>query len=466
MQYLVDNFASVANLYAQIVISAALFLVGMLLGYFLKPFTQRPSAAYLPALFYGTAQIVTSFIETGKLSAGLISLGILVLSFFLAWLSDHKRNPVQKIFLLVTFRLISWLSMEALTEIGLFEGQFIVKLDWYMNNINVIVIEFFIWNFLQYALMVLLLYLFIKILHKAYKRKSDELTWQELTMLLTPVATLLLVKPIMASYFRLWMDGIENESIKENVPGNPYRLLFSLLSFFPILIVVMLYQKLRENREEEFARRAVEDQIRDTHRHVGHIEDLYEKMRALRHDIGNHLTVIEGLARSGKTEELAGYTNELHERFDKLQPAVKTGNAVTDIVLSEIHDTCEKSGITFESRFGYPAELKINPFDMSVILTNALQNAIEAAQKTESPKIMISSVLKERFFIIRVRNTIRQKVLINEDGLSDSTKPESGHGYGLKNIRSIAQKYQGDLEILQEESDGILFFILNIMLLG
>ena len=156
----------------------------------------------------------------------------------------------------------------------------------------------------------------------------------------------------------------------------------------------------------------------------------------------------------------------MQKRFYEIQPSIKTGNAVTDVVLSEVCDTCEKEQILFESNFGYPDDLQINPFDMSVILTNALQNAIEASGKIPSAKVTITSVTKERMFIISVKNLAESKVKINEEGLIESTKQDAGHGYGLKNIRSIAQKYRGDIEIRQDDSEGRIVFVLNVMLMG
>ena len=103
---------------------------------------------------------------------------------------------------------------------------------------------------------------------------------------------------------------------------------------------------------------------------------------------------------------------------------------------------------------------------MKLVLTNALQNAVEASSSVSDPQIRIKSVQKERVFIINVRNIIPGRVYITEDGLPETSKHESGHGYGLKNIRNIAAKYKGDIEIRQEEKDGKLYFILNMMLMG
>ena len=478
MDYLIDHFAEYANRYVTFLIEGYLLMVAVLFACWLRPFMERKRTAVIAAFVYFLLQTINSHAGTSKAWDRLIALGIILFSFLSAWLADHRRNPVQKIFLCVVFRLISWLSIEIFTEIGFFERDLLFRFDWYQSSVEAIVIEFFVWNFLQYTLALLLLYVAIRILQRAYRRKSEEMTWRELVVLLMPVWTLFFVKPIMSSYFLLWMEGMKNGSIQENIPGNPYRMLFSIFSYFPILIEITLYQKLKEKQEEEFVRRSLENQIQDTHRHVGQIEDLYEKMRVMRHDLGNHLMVIEGLAKNGNTEELAAYIGGLKEQSMELQPKVRSGNAVTDVVLSEISGRCEKEHILFESRFSYPEGLAINPFDMSVILTNALQNAFEASRagfmedskNVEAPvsvrKISILSVVRERFFIINIKNKITQKVALNEEGLPDTTKPEAGHGYGLKNIRSIAQKYHGEIEIRQEEAEGALYFILNIMLMG
>ena len=466
MEYLVNNFQSYAETYIRVLIELYMLVNVVLLIYWLRPFMSNKRSVYASVAVYYALWLICNYAGTGKDMDRILTIGFLVLSILTAWFLDSRRNPVQKVFLFFIFRLISWLSIELYTEIGFWERDLIFKFDWYKNSIEATIVEFFIWNLIQYALALFLLYAVIRILHKTYRYKCDELTWQELILLLAPAGSLLLVKPIMSSYFFLWMDGIENGSIKENIPANPYRVLFCLFAYVSIVAVIVLYQKLKEKQEEEYVRGLARKQAGDMVDHVEHIEELYDRMRGIRHDLGNHLTVIERLAEDGKTEELADYIRELGENIERLQPRIKTGNAVTDVVLSETADRCEKEGISFESTFSYPEGLNINPFDMSVILTNALQNAVEASSAVSDPEIRIRSVQKERVFIINIRNIVSKRVPIMEDGLPETSKYESGHGYGIKNIRSIAAKYRGDIEIRQEEKNGKPYFIINIMLMG
>ena len=466
MEYLISNFEFYAEPYIAALLALYMIMDAVLLIYWIKPFTENRRTVYVSAAVYYAHWLISNYAEINKDMDRILTIVFMALAIVSAWLLDNKRNPVQKTFLFFVFRLISWLSIELVSEIGFWERDFIFRFDWYKNNLAAIVTEFLLWNPIQYILALLLLYLVIRILHKTYRYKRAELTWQEFILLLSPAWTLLLVKPIIWSYFILWMDGMKNGSIKENVPPNPYRAMFCLFAYVPVVAVIVLYQKLKERQEEEYVKDSVAKQVGDMSGHVAHIEEIYDRMRGIRHDLGNHLTVIERLAENGRTEELAEYIRELGENINRLQPRVKTGNAVTDVVLSETADRCEKEGIGFESSFAYPEGLDINPFDMSVVLTNALQNAVEASFAVPHPEIRIRSFQKERVFIVNIRNVSSGRVFITEEGLPETQKHESGHGYGLKNIRSIAAKYRGDIEIRQEERDGKPYFIINIMLMG
>lgn len=81
-------------------------------------------------------------------------------------------------------------------------------LELFTASITAVVIEFAVWNLIQYGVSLVLLYISIRILHRTYRRKKENLSWQELIMLLMPAGSLLLVRPIMLSYYKLWMDGI------------------------------------------------------------------------------------------------------------------------------------------------------------------------------------------------------------------------------------------------------------------
>ncbi|MCR4740849.1 MAG: GHKL domain-containing protein [Lachnospiraceae bacterium] len=467
MGYIVSNFESFADIYIRCLVTAYIFGMALILGLWLRPFVREHRAAYTAAVFYFFLRFIYYLIPIDSDLLQGISPVIVFISFFIAWLSDKKRNPIQKLFLGILFHVMSFLTYEISVETGLFEREFISGFDWYHTDAGAIAAEFMIWNLIDYTLAGILMFASTRIVHKIYRRKSDELSWKELLILLTPSWAILIVKPIMLAYFRLWMDGIGNGSIKENVPASIYRMGFCILSMMSLVFIIMLYQNIKESKENDFAIQAIENQTEDIRRHMGQIEEMYEKIRAMRHDMGNHIAVTEGLIASGEREALDDYISEWKKSYKESEIPVKTGNPVTDVVISEFAGRFEKEGIFFENSFRYPEGLRINPFDMSIMITNALQNAYEASTVSKEPFIKLTSVLSDNTFIINLKNRTESPVFIDpEEDLPVSLKNEDGHGYGLKNIRMIARKYKGDIDIRQEADKDGCVFILNIMLIG
>ena len=466
MGYLIEHFQSFSNIYIKVVVELYLVMVAVLFAVWIKPFLAKQRPWWIFTLIYLLLHAFQTYWSPGKNIDILVTVCVIGILFFSVWLLDEKRNPIQKMYLCLIFRLVGWLTLEIVTEIGMFKSQLIVNFDWYMKSANAMVIEFIVWNFMQYGVGILLLYIVICFFHKAYRYKKDEMSWQELVMLLTPAWSLLLVKPIMSSYFLLWMDGIENGSIRENIPGNVFRLLFSVFSLLSIIAIIVMYQMLIESRERVFAAKSLEKQINEMRHHVGHIEGMYDEIRGLKHDMGNHLAVIMRLAETDEKEKMSEYIESLQRKYEEVDLKIKSGNPVTDVILSEYASRFQAADITFTTDFRYPEGLNIDAFDMSIILMNALQNALEASVVCTEPEVHLKSVLHTNVFIINIRNRMDKKYEMGEGGMPISEKKGEGHGYGIRNIRDVARKYKGDIEIRQDSTGDGYDFIINVMMIG
>ena len=100
-------------------------------------------------------------------------------------------------------------------------------------------------------------------------------------------------------------------------------------------------------------------------------------------------------------------------------------------------------------------------FDVSVILSNALTNAMDAAEGCPSAFVSLSSRRTKNAVLIEVRNSMKGCCVIDEkSGLPFTTKEGTGHGYGLANIRKVAAKYHGEIDIVQEEGEFLLTVLL------
>ena len=114
--------------------------------------------------------------------------------------------------------------------------------------------------------------------------------------------------------------------------------------------------------------------------------------------------------------------------------------------------------------FVYPIDTNINAFDISVILNNAIENAFEGVSTCENPYVSLLSYRKKNAYMLEITNCISRSVEVDiETGLPETTKQDKiNHGYGLINIRKVAQKYYGDIDIIQKEREFTLIVMLMI----
>ena len=155
----------------------------------------------------------------------------------------------------------------------------------------------------------------------------------------------------------------------------------------------------------------------------------YEQTKAFRHDIANHLFVLNGLLNNGELDESKAYLNKLKTVSTSLSFPYQTGNPVVDILLSEKLGLAKE--ITAEVSLLLPRPCGMDDFDLCVIFANALDNAINACQSATGTKfIRISGERQGDFYMLAFENTC-----------SDEPLPPAGTG--LSNIKSVAEKYHG-----------------------
>lgn len=155
---------------------------------------------------------------------------------------------------------------------------------------------------------------------------------------------------------------------------------------------------------------------------------------------------------------------ELKEAINIYDSALKTGNEVLDIFLAEKSLLCEREGIRFDCIADGTSVSFIAPPDLYSMFGNAIDNAIEAVRcLSEQEKRVISlQVKKQRGMLsVHMENYYSGNPLKYADGLPQTTKGDVRyHGFGMRSIQIIVEKYKGNMAILTEEN----IFNLNIMI--
>lgn len=373
--------------------------------------------------------------------------------FVCLWM--ERKNVRTKIFLFCTFGILHWISLAIANSVSHFAALFldtIIVNAAGQENPSLQSYYFFL-SFLPYFLLHTLLYgvlIFctVRKINQIFVSHQHDMEAGELALLLLPSVNGI----VFYGLFRIYAD-IEEE-MKISLFQNHVALeLLWLLCYAVILAVILgtisLYQNIRKKQEEEKAGALLESQMKDIQSHIAEVEKLYTGIRGIRHDIRNHVEVINSLLAQNKTDEARAYAASLSETVETFDFTVKTGNPVTDVIIHEKMGEAAERGITFRPDFHYPADMGINAFDVSVILSNALTNAIEAGG--EGGFINVSSFRNKNAFLITVENSFAGSVDFDgENGLPKTSKGDKkAHGFGLQNMKSVAAKYYGDVQISQ-----------------
>ena len=308
------------------------------------------------------------------------------------------------------------------------------------------------------VLQMLLLSVMLCVMGRLLRKKIRKLHMKELCyLLLAPVTGILFVNII----FNILLI------VNENLVFQLYEQFPIFLGIVPvvaamfyvgILITIVSYQKmigLQEEKEKYFVE---QQQVHAIQERMEEVEQFYNGIRQMKHEMKNHLTNIKGLVRNGSYEEIEQYIDQMDESMNVFKLSIKTGNAVTDVIVNDKQKAAEKQGIQFQSEFSYPKLDGYNAYDIGVIINNLLQNALEACEKMAEGKryIYLSGRQKKKFYLINVKNSFEGEVTFDTKTnlpLSTKGKDTALHGIGLSNVKREVDKYMGDVNIRARKNE-------------
>lgn len=346
----------------------------------------------------------------------------------------------------------------------IFDFKFSTNIFKIKMNFNEYLVLNFISNTVSDLLRLLLLYILLKYICKLLKIKEKQVNaYQGLYLLIPCLATYGL-----SEFFYV----IQEIKIGNNVYYLPniFQKIYYILPFIScglllsIIITAYTFNKMLEGEDEKQKNMLVEQQFKLQLEHGKNMENLYGGIRSVIHDMNNHLACLRNLADAGRTEEIKKYISNISETINRLDFKIKTGNPVSDAVINEKCNVAKMYGIEFLCEFICPHEISVEPMDLCIILSNILDNAIEACQRIESSNVIktikIKSYLKNKYLIIEVSNT-KDNVLKYNDSKIISTKPDAyKHGIGISNVEDAVKKYNGATDIIEEKNK----FTINVML--
>lgn len=190
------------------------------------------------------------------------------------------------------------------------------------------------------------------------------------------------------------------------------------------------------------------------------ISESFDKQKRKTHEYKNQIVCIESLMSKKQYDKLEEYLKGIYNCWNSELDVINTNNVIVNAILNTKYHEADAKGIAFVFRVNDLSKLNVSDEDVVTILSNLLNNAIEACELCDDNRIIKLKFVKENdLIIIAVKNTFNCDVIC-EDGNIKSTKTINAdeHGMGIKNVLKVIEKYGGSY-VIEDQNKEFYFSI-------
>lgn len=291
------------------------------------------------------------------------------------------------------------------------------------------------------------MYLISKISVKEHRRESSLST---IVLFVLPVTSTLIIYSVLYSLAKYSLEQIY---ISLLVMGIVLLLLSNLIVFW---VYELTMKTNRRNMELEIK----QQKEKSATEYYELLNKQNENSKILIHDIKRHLNAIKGIAESG--ESVSKYIETIIEDFDINKTVDYCNNKMVNLIAGRYNALCDSLGIKMNIDIRNAQLEFISEHDITALLDNILENAVEAAKNSKDKFIDFSIfVRKVKYISILVTNSVSNKVSIVNNCITSSKKSDGIHGTGLKSIQRVVKKYGGEINMNFNQNE--MTFTLNIV---
>lgn len=303
--------------------------------------------------------------------------------------------------------------------------------DWNIFNIEVLAILF---------LVCILIIIFIKIINKILK--NNIYVYASYIILVNVVFIIL---KILVRFSEKYGE----------FPDEKYLIIIEVipkLSILAIAITIYIVIDMKKENEERLKEKRAYNRLESKSDYYEKVEESQNQIRRLYHDMNNHLYNIQMMNKS--SEDASEYILSLQNELNESRKARLSGNSLFDIIVDEKMNICQSKGIDFKIDVDSKNTGFIKNMDMSSILTNILDNAIEACDKMTSNKkyIKLTSMWADDMFVIICENSKENEIKKIGDRFITDKLNKSEHGIGIKSVEKSVKNYDGNMMIFCDDN--------------
>lgn len=276
---------------------------------------------------------------------------------------------------------------------------------------------------IYFSLMIIILNLFAQ---KENNEQYNKYFWLLFIMPLTSIMVLTCFR-----YIAYQMQLTKNMSV--------LWIISSIGLLFANILVFIIYEYSLKNTKELYELKTIQHQEEQDKRYFEIIEQSNKDMRVFSHDIKNHLTQIRNFE---DIEDVRRYVDCIYPDIEKFNRTGISKNKVLDLIISKYATLCEKKKIQFSVDVKTANLSYVSDTDLPTLMNNLLDNAVEAAEKSDGGFIQVNVFSKNDIYDGLVIKNSCSVAPITDGGELKTTKPNKKvHGIGTGSIKKTLKKY-------------------------
>lgn len=253
----------------------------------------------------------------------------------------------------------------------------------------------------------------------------------------------------------IMLCNINLKIYREMTPGGMWSIIGILIGITADVLLLVLLLRQQRMQEMSIHLKEIEKAWEVEQNHYRDIEMRREELAKVRHDLSEQFMVIQQLIHKSDNEKAEEMLNTLIEYVASTKEYVYCADSVINAIMGEYERVCRQNEIRLIHHLEIMQPLKINPVAICSIFSNLLRNAIAATKEVEKDAFVeIKAAVKGDYIHIRVENSFSDKYAKNK---------KKRKGYGLEILRSLADKYHGQMETeIKGDKFIVKIFVENI----
>lgn len=415
---------------------AVVFLIESLISfyYFDFKFRRRISKKFIPIsiLLSGLVLYTINFIEFPLINTVCFYVcNFIVLEIcYNANIKSAIFTNFILLFLMIITELIVIFPFSVVFHFGLFESQSDAFILIIQAIISKLLYFIFIWCILKFS------------------EKESKSTGSKFSILLCflPIASIILM---YTNVYLCTAYSVNNNFKIAIIIGNILILLSNIIVFYLHETTIKINRKYTQILLEY-------QQEKDTIDYYDLLREQNENSKILIHDITKHLNTIQQLSEN-KDSNISQYISDIVADFSVMNPIDYCNNPTVSLITHRYYEICKKNSINFTISIKNANIDFMKEHDITALLDNLLENAVESALMTNDKFIDFSiSTRNSNFVIIKISNSCNKKPKYINGILVSSKTTSSMHGIGTRSIKRVVEKYNGNLE-MKYDSDTNTF---------